>query len=114
MWTSNRARYSQYDDSSLAACTGSCHTLSYASARQHSLVWALNPKAEIGSFEPAYLRKSLEARQVPLTKRLLLWLGLTPFASQFESTRLVYGLCRLHGYYVDYPHGLDERYECPR
>jgi len=52
----------------------------------------LNAKAEVGSFKPAYLTRSLEARQVPLTKRLLLWLGLTPSASQFQSARLMYGL----------------------
>jgi hypothetical protein len=80
-----------------------------------SLVWALNSKAEVGSFELAYLRRNLEAQQVPFTKRLLLKLGLTPSASQFESTRLVYGFCRLHGYCIDYPHGPDERYVlCPK
>ena len=91
------------------------HSHTQAADYYTCLVWALNPKAEVGSFELACLRRNLEARQVPLTKRLLLKLGLTPSASQFESTRLVYGFCRLHGYYVDYPHGPDERYIlCPK
>ena len=78
-------------------------------------VWALNAKAEVDAFEPAHLRMNLERRQVPFTKRLLLKLGFTPSATEFETTRLVYGYCRLHGYYVDYPHGLDERYIlCPK
>jgi hypothetical protein len=111
---SARTRHS--NDSCLVAYTRSCHAFSYRQAGNYnSPVSALNPKAKVGSFESAHLRRNLDTQQVPFTKRLLLRLGFSPCATEFESRRLVYGYCRLHGYYVDYPHGLDERYIlCPK
>jgi len=74
----------------------------------------MDPKTKSGVFDLDGLSRNLDPWQVPLKKRVLLRLGLNPTASEVQSTRVIYGFCRLHGYYTDHLHGLGRQYiQCP-